>query len=236
MNKKRVLLGLDPLNLPMAVSFFGNRDKFSVTIVTDGEEALRSITEKKPHLAILNVNLPKKGGDKCCQEVRLGRLSPGTVIVLTVWMQKHGDIRRCLDAGCDALLPHPLVYDRLSDVVSRLLFKEKKIPLRFDVLLPVRYGITSRDMTEKVAVDLSPGGLFLEAQHVEPVGTPLKVSFTLPPDAVTISCNARVAWLNRPEQRSGPMFPAGMGLEFIDIAPADVSEIRRFLLSERRLQ
>ena len=61
MKKKRVLLGVDALNLPTFLRFFANRDKFSVTIVSDGDEALRCITQKKPDMAILNVNLPKKG-------------------------------------------------------------------------------------------------------------------------------------------------------------------------------
>ena len=233
MKKKQVLLGVDALNIPTFSRFFANRDKFSVTIVDDGDEALRCITRKKPDIAILNLNLPKKGGDECCREVKKGVLSPGTLIVLMPWLHKSGEIGRCVDAECDVLLTQPLEYNRLAEIVTRLLFMEKNISSRLDVHLPVSYGITLRNMTEKSAVDLSPGGIFLKAQHVEPVGTPLWVVFTLPADGTTVRCKARVAWLHIPEHRSEPMHPAGMGLEFTDIADRDVSAIRRFLFSGR---
>src|SRR5512139_681930 len=113
MPKKEILLGGDPNSLSLPMSFFSNSDKFSVTTVRDGHEALRILAEMKPDLAILDINLAERGGDECCKDVKEGGLSPATSMVLMICPQHRGEIGRCLNAKCDALLVKPLVYEQL---------------------------------------------------------------------------------------------------------------------------
>lgn len=235
MAKKQILLGGDPDSLSQILNFFSNTNKFRVSTVYDGLEALRRISENKPDLAILDVNLAKRGGDECCKVVKQEGLSPATAMVLMVWMQNSCDIGRCLDAQCDALLVKPVMYEQLAGVTTRLLFKDQYPSSRFDVQLPVHYGVDPHKMVRDFSVDLSPGGVFLEAHYVVPVGTLLNISFTLPGDGTTITCMARVAWLNGPVWRREPLRPAGMGLEFLDIDNQGVNAIREFLYSEERV-
>ena len=235
MTKKQILLGIDADSFPTAMNFFPNGEKFDVTVVHDGHEALRRITKDKPDLAILDIDLPKKGGDMCCMEVKQGGRSPATLIVLEVWMHNRSDVRRCLEADCDALLVKPMRYEPLAGIITRLLFGATSKPPRFNVRLPVHYGIQSDRLIDNYSVNLSTGGVFLEAQHVVPVGTPLNVVFTLPNDGTTIQCTAQVTWLNGPVLRCQPLLPAGMGLKFLDIGNMEVNAIRDFLFSEERL-
>ncbi len=235
MRKKRILLGVDADALPMTTEFFSNRGKFNVTEVHDGHEALRCIMEEKPDLAILDVNLPKKRGDECCEAVKLGNLAPATVVALMACVHNSDDIKRCLHVNCDALLVKPLAYERLSGIITRLLFSERRGTPRFQVRLPIRCGILHQDLADSSMVNLSTGGLFIEAERMMPIGTPLQMVFTLPGDDATITCTGEVTWVNRPEQRCQPLLPAGMGLKFLDIGDREVGAIQRFLYSEERV-
>ncbi len=234
MAKKLILLAGTPYSLAMPTNFFSNVDKFSVTVVRDGHAALSFLTEQKPDLAILDVDLSEKGGDACCGEAKLGGLSPATPIVLMAWMQNHDDIGRCLNANCDALLMKPLRYEQLAGITTRLLFGETDTASRFDVHLPIQYGVQPHNLVRDYSVDLSTGGVFIEAHYVVPVGTLLNVAFTLPHDGTTIRCTARVAWLNGPVQRREPLLPPGMGLEFLDIGNREADALRNFLHAEER--
>ena len=234
MPKKQILLGGDPESLSLPMSFFSNTDKFSVTAVHDGHEVLRLFAEMKPDLAILDISLAERGGDACCKDVKEGALSPATAMVLMVCLQHYGDIGRCLDARCDAILVKPLMHEQLAGVVTRLLFKEWYTPSRFDVHVPIYYGVQPQKLVCDYSVDLSTGGLFLETKQVVPVGTVLNVSFTLPGGGTTIMCTARVTWLNGPVLRREPRLPSGMGLKFLDIGLEGVNSIRNFLYSEER--
>jgi len=48
MPRKQVLMGGDPDSLSLLMSFFSNTDKFDVSAVHDGHEALRALGEMKP--------------------------------------------------------------------------------------------------------------------------------------------------------------------------------------------
>jgi uncharacterized protein (TIGR02266 family) len=231
MLKKRVLLGLDAESAATAMNFFSNREKFAVTFANDGRQAVRGIEEERPDLAILDIRLPKGGGDYCCKRSKQADLSPGTIIVLLVSTENSGEISRSLDAGCDALLLKPLTNESLSGLVTRLLFAESKSVSRFQVRVPVLYRVAPHVLTGNYSVDLTSGGMFIETQEVVPVCTPLQVAFTLPgSNDTTIHCIARVAWLNDPAVRRTSLLPPGMGLEFVDMDKSQTDAIRQYLL------
>lgn len=234
MTTKRVLLGVDANSFPVALNFFSNRGKFAVTVVRDGIEAFSRIAEEKPDIALLDVNLTHKGGAECCKELKESGLSPETLIVLEVCVENRRDVKKCLEADCSALLVKPLRYEHLAGITTRLLFGERSIPPRFDVRLPVRYGIRYDKLINNYSVNLSIGGVFLETTDILPVGTCLNVAFALP-DGTTIDCAAQVTWLNGPMLRSQPLLPSGMGLRFLDIEKQEVAALRNFLFSEGRL-
>ncbi|MBE0599434.1 MAG: PilZ domain-containing protein, partial [Desulfuromonadales bacterium] len=76
--------------------------------------------------------------------------------------------------------------------------------------------------------NLSTGGLFLAASHLFPVDTPLMLEFCLPPGD-SVSCQGRVAWVNHPEWIKNPGYPAGMGVQFLDLEAAQRQALTAFL-------
>ena len=159
MNKKRVLVGGEADFVATAQDFFSNSEKFTVMIAEDGE-AILAMLEEKPDLAIVDIDLPKRRGDECCRAAKQAGLSPATLIALAVSTENRRDIGRCIDAGCDIILPKPLRYERLAGVVTRFLFMGRHIPHRFPVRLTVRDGIHPDELTDTIPSTSLPWGYF----------------------------------------------------------------------------
>jgi uncharacterized protein (TIGR02266 family) len=65
------------------------------------------------------------------------------------------------------------------------------------------------------SVNLSRGGLFLETNAEIPSGAPVTIDFSIP-TAGQISLNGAVSWRRPVDNHDGP---AGLGIEFADVAP-----------------
>jgi uncharacterized protein (TIGR02266 family) len=83
------------------------------------------------------------------------------------------------------------------------------------------------------SINLSRGGLFLETDEDVPTGATVTLDLTVPTVGTT-SLNGVVAWRRPPGDPS--IGPAGLGVEFADIAPALGSLIDRLVSSFRGVQ
>ncbi len=89
-------------------------------IITDGAEALRALkTEpEKPHLVLLDLNLPKKSGlDVLRAMKRSPKLSLIPVIILTNSKSKE-DVNQCYRAHCNAYIRKPIGFDALLATIE----------------------------------------------------------------------------------------------------------------------
>lgn len=103
-----------------------------------------------------------------------------------------------------------------------------RVQPRVEARLKVHYG-PLRNLLTGYSVNLSSGGLFLETEQPLAEETPLAIEFFLPESGRIIRCRGRVAWINRPDNPVKPHFPAGMGLQFLDLSFEDMGEIRDFV-------
>lgn len=79
------------------------------------------------------------------------------------------------------------------------------------------------------AVDISEGGAFLRSDYLLEEGDRIEVSFMLPaPVQRPVVVRARVAWVTRRSELKGE---PGMGLEFVDLTPAERDAIAEFVAS-----
>ncbi len=69
--------------------------------------------------------------------------------------------------------------------------------------------------------DISSGGVFFDRAIPHAVGARVQLAFTLPGESRTIRCDGEVA--NVPDKHG-----YGMGIRFLDIAPADAAAIDAF--------
>jgi CheY-like chemotaxis protein len=92
--------------------------------VTDGEAALKFLqaTSNRPHLILLDLNLPKKGGLEVLREIRYDTdpsLSTTPVIILTNSKSKK-DVFNAYNSGCNAYLRKPISFEGLTDLLQTL--------------------------------------------------------------------------------------------------------------------
>jgi uncharacterized protein (TIGR02266 family) len=95
--------------------------------------------------------------------------------------------------------------------------------------LIIYYGPENQSLMTDFAVNMSTGGVFIETGNVLPVDTPLILEFLLPGHDNRITCRARVAWTNEPENLRKQRLPSGMGMQFLDLSLENMHAIRQFL-------
>jgi uncharacterized protein (TIGR02266 family) len=105
-------------------------------------------------------------------------------------------------------------------------------PVRRFIRKPVAAQIRSRDNAGQGHLffdsqDLSVGGAFLRADLLLEQGDLLDLEFTLPDGGPSLEARARVAWVRSSDsEQSGS---AGMGVEFLNLSPADREALATFL-------
>lgn len=98
---------------------------YTVTLATDGAEALAKIESERPDLAILDVMMPKRDGLEVCRELR----SHGDDIPILLLTARDAVSERVagLDAGADDYLPKPFALEELL-ARTRSLFRRATRP------------------------------------------------------------------------------------------------------------
>jgi uncharacterized protein (TIGR02266 family) len=226
--RKNILLAVDADTLPQLADVFANREKFEVTVTGDGAEACRTMREQQPDLVFMDIFLPGMHGDECCYAIKKENACPGTQIVLVAYAGRAENQERCRRAGCDAFLAKPVDGEQLSGLVYKTLYAAM-IPPRYKVRMAIYYGQDQQDLLSNYSVNLGTGGIFIETSQIFTVDAPLTVEFLLPSSTVRITCNARVAWTNESGAPVKPLFPPGIGLQFLDLSLVDMHAIRDFI-------
>ncbi len=90
--------------------------------------------------------------------------------------------------------------------------------------LPVR--VECRPGAAAAVYDIGPGGVFVPTPAPLPPGTELELSLHLPGERRIIRAEGRVVWTNLVDT---PSLPAGMGVRFLRIDPADRVRLERRL-------
>ncbi len=82
--------------------------------------------------------------------------------------------------------------------------------------------------SEAFLLDLGLAGVFVETTQELLVDHSVEITFRLPGNEIPVQARARVAWLNSGKTPQGGR-PAGAGLEFVALSPADRERLREFL-------
>ncbi len=100
---------------------------FSVdfTVFPDGDRAITSLERlaiggKRPHLVMLDLNLPRISGIALLFRLRTLPAWAGQAVLLYSTSNLPVDRQRCLDAGADEYLIKPAVFDGLLTMVRHL--------------------------------------------------------------------------------------------------------------------
>ncbi len=95
---------------------------------------------------------------------------------------------------------------------------ERRLHEREDLKIPVDYSAVDAFFSE-FTTNINEGGMFIETDNAPPLGSEVQLQFRLPNLDRPVKVAGRVAWLSDGKADS----PAGMGIEFQELAP----EVRR---------
>jgi phosphoserine phosphatase RsbU/P len=226
MRKKRILLVEDVELFLMLERNYLRRDEIELITVRSGGHALSMIREVQPDLIFLNLFMPDINADECCRIIK-GEERYRHIPVVMVSTEGGGDeLKRCLEAGCDAVVHKPIKCRDFLEMTRKFLRIEDRAASRQSARFLVHYGTEPQKLQNGYTVNLSTGGLFLETDYPLEKGDPLMLKFLFPDGDERISCRARVAWTNQPELLQKPDVPPGMGVQFLDMSLGDMEVLR----------
>ena len=113
--KKRILIVDDELEIVRALQRGLVAHGYEVLTAATGESALETVTQQRPDLLLLDLNLPGMSGLDVCKRIRTQSELPA-IIVITV-RDKERDKVRALDLGADDYVSKPF---GINEVLARI--------------------------------------------------------------------------------------------------------------------
>ena len=118
--KKRVLIVEDEKNIAHAEGLILS-EHYDISYAYDGDEGIKKILEEKPHLIVLDLMLPNRGGYDVCFSVRQNPELKDTKILMVTALNQSIDKNKGVMVGTDAYLTKPFEPDQLLEGVRKLL-------------------------------------------------------------------------------------------------------------------
>jgi two-component system cell cycle response regulator DivK len=116
-----VLVVDDVADARAVISELMRSEAYRVVEAADGGEAVEAASRERPHLVLLDLNLPVLDGFEVARRLRQLPWMEGVPVVAVTAYHYHGMREAAIEAGCDEYLPKPVDFDELKEVVYRLL-------------------------------------------------------------------------------------------------------------------
>lgn len=235
MDKRTILLADDArFFLELEKTFF-RREDFNLLTASTGEEALQTVFSANPDLVFVDLHMPGMNGDEFCRTIKNDPKTKHIPVVIVTLSGKEEDIERCRQAGCNDIIFKPINREHFIETAKKYLQVQERAQLRYFARLQIYFGKDADQLLSDYALNLSSGGVFLETTILMEEDAPLIAEFVLPHSNVSISCNARVAWVNHPDQIKNQSLPVGMGIQFLDLSEESRNAIRNYIREESLL-
>ncbi len=117
---RRVLIVDDEPNIVTSLQFLLKKGGFQTSVARDGDAALAEAEAFRPHLVLLDVNLPHRDGFEVCQALRSAGWADLKIVMLTA-KGRETEVTKGLEVGADAYITKPFSTRDLVEQVTRLL-------------------------------------------------------------------------------------------------------------------
>lgn len=121
MNKKKILVVDDELDMLKLMSLRFERSGYDVIKATNGREALRLMRNEKPDLVILDFLMPVMTGDKVCKRSKNDEALKDIPIILFTVNTDTVTIEKARNLGASDCMTKPFDPEELMSKVERLL-------------------------------------------------------------------------------------------------------------------
>ena len=208
------------------------RNDIDILVAQTGQQALEMIKQERPDLVLIDLNMPEMSGDECCRLVKNDPELRSVPVVILSHASWEEDLDRARIAGCDDIVLKPINREHFLKTIREILHIADRTSPRIPARLKIHSGRLTDDLFISTTVDIGTGGAFYESEEVYPIDTPLSVTLFLPGVEKAVKCRAKVAWVNTSEIVVKPMYPVGMGIQFVDLNPDYRDLINEFVTNE----
>jgi CheY-like chemotaxis protein len=191
--------------------------------LTDSSQAAMHLAREKFQAVFLDVRMPSPDGIELTRQLRAAGLNRTTPVVIITGEEDRGVLKRAFEAGASFLLFKPIDRHsilRLIRVTEASIQNEARRYQRVKANCKVSLEC-GQDQVSGKTLDLSLGGMLVQAPRVLPVGSAVQVSLELKPGSPPLRLPARVV------RRSGDDC---MGLQIQKARPAETKRLQEFLL------
>ncbi|MCX7681495.1 MAG: response regulator, partial [Anaerolineae bacterium] len=94
---------------------------YQVSTARNGAEAVERALEERPHLILMDIQMPRVDGLEAIRRIRLHRELSGVPIIALTALAMPGDRERCLEAGADEYLSKPVGLKGLVHIIEKFL-------------------------------------------------------------------------------------------------------------------
>ena len=122
-----VLVAEDDEDILDLVELSLQQDGYDVITARDGQEALRLAGERRPALALLDVQMPKTDGYEVTRRLRADHATRGMAIIILTASVRDTELARAFDAGADDFLRKPFSPGALAARVRAALESEARL-------------------------------------------------------------------------------------------------------------
>jgi len=208
---------------------FFERSGCEILTATSGTEALRLVKEQKPHIVLLDYEMPGMNGDEVCRRIKEDPATRHIPVLIVTSHKEPSVLEKCRRAGCTDFVVKPVTGRDLLEKVVKLLQIPYRVHVRTRVNIEVSMGVTGETVSVLgYSSDLSEGGMMVETVEPIDMGAKVGVVFKLSGRNEEIRATAEV--LRVTLLRSQGMF--GVALRFREGDEALRAIIRSFVEQE----
>ncbi len=205
---------------------FLQRSAYEIFTAATGTEALEKAHRVRPHLILLDCNMPGMDGFECCRRIKADPILKGVKVIMVTTHGREQDRERCLEAGCDDFLTKPVNRRAFLSSVEQTLSLTVRVADRLAMSAKVYYTPGDGAGEPSVTANVSVGGVFILSEKPPAEGTPLHLRIDLPGLDSPIEVEGEVVW-NTSEQQ--PKTAEGFGVKFTRIDLDTARLIERFV-------
>jgi CheY-like chemotaxis protein len=107
MDRVKILIAEDSVTQAMQLQHILEENNYSVTAVSNGREAIKSIKESKPLIVISDIVMPEMDGYELCRQIKSSGSSRDIAVILLTALSEAQDVIKALESGADKFITKP---------------------------------------------------------------------------------------------------------------------------------
>jgi|SRR5581483_3117031 len=214
----------DPLMLELMAQVLASFDA-QVRTMNDSQEAACLVERERFDGIFLDLQMPKFNGFQLAGKIRQSPSNRSTPIIVVTGNDDPKIMAQAFAVGGTFFLQKPIDKPKLAKlfkIARGIMFDNQRRYIRIPFETEVKCEIGAK-IVKGTTVNISEGGMLIEASGLGAMGTTLLLTLRLPVQNSASSLSATVVWVDEKAGRTG--------IQFTNVSPKDKQFIREFITS-----